>query len=147
MANVILQDDLIDSFAMWIVLGLKPGSFSTACMYQDRDLAYRCAHPHLKQHQSGQDIVANTLNFVANHFPRTLLEDQELMRNWHTHRGLQDADPVIKTQMRLECGRDPWFMKQVREEALDFMWGSETASTWKQGDGAWLIAPRRRTFA
>jgi hypothetical protein len=143
----IYQLDLIDSFALWIVLGLQPGSFSTACMFQDVETAYRAAHPMLKRPHSIQDIVANMLHFVETNFPRTLLDDKDLMRGWHTHQGLLEADHTIKTQLRLECGREPWFMQYVNEDAIDYAWGVKDAKPWKSGDGTWLAVPRKRTFA
>lgn len=39
---------MMDAIAMWVLYGLHPGSCTSAIIEGDFELAYRCAHPHIK---------------------------------------------------------------------------------------------------
>jgi hypothetical protein len=133
--------DVIRSMAIFIVAGLYPGSFAEACILQDRVRAYKMAHALLKIEHAGQDIIANMLEFVEQHFPRTLLDNTDLMSEWPSHGGLLNVDYKVKMQMYLECGHDPWFLKLINPEFLDYIW-QDNANFPKVNVPFWRKFPR-----
>jgi hypothetical protein len=44
---------------------------------------------------------------------------------WIAHQGLRKLDMSSKVLMRLQYGRQPWFMLKMERDAIDHIWGMD----------------------
>jgi hypothetical protein len=112
----LFDSDVIESIALFIIAGLNPGSFGTACMALDKDRAYQCAHRALlldAPNSDGQDIVSHMLEYCEEHMPSNLRGDYDALTAWAEQGGLLQADESTKLMMRLQGGNNAWYLAKI----------------------------------
>jgi hypothetical protein len=124
--GMLMDDNVVEAFALYVTHGFNPGSFGTWALLGDINMAYRTAHPHLMDvRRFGQDIVKNTFKFISEYLPEESYNSKSKVDAWIAHQGLRKLDMSSKVLMRLQYGRQPWFMLKMERDAIDHIWGMD----------------------
>lgn len=81
----------------FINIGLPPSSFCSALLRQDRDEAFRRAHPNIRN----DETIDQMLRFVAETVPVELFRTEEEIEAWSVHNGLGAAEEKIWVLFKL----------------------------------------------
>lgn len=122
--------DVIASLGWFIIAGLNPGGFGTSLMMQDKEMCYARAHRHLHPgcpYTNGQDVVANMMEFVNEHFPSSLLADHTALQQWENQQGLLGADENTKMMLHIQNGDSAWYLRWISPRWRPFVQGKVNA--------------------
>lgn len=111
------DQSVVSALHSYIHYGLHPGSFGYALLLQDRDAAFRAAHPLLlypcerNQYRgkifhlpAGPSGVENLLWLVENGIPPIAKGSSETIAQWEKHLGLMDISNERLQIFIKECG-------------------------------------------
>jgi hypothetical protein len=120
------DENVIAAIALYIAMGLDPGSFGRALLMNDKEAAYRSAHHMLYKHDG--DWIPDHFKFVRRYVPLICRNTQKKVEAWMAHDGLEHADDGVKVLWRLTMGKKPWFLNHSRIKFdLGRIWGEECA--------------------
>lgn len=122
MTKVVLDTGTIQSIQHFILNAMVPGSFGMALIHADDELAYRTAHPLLKPEHGGEDVVKNMINFMRRNCPDCFYGKPEEIQKWINHHGLIEAPAEIKIEMLFKDGRNAWYMNDLNDGWIDYLW-------------------------
>lgn len=104
----LLDRNVIEAVANYIKYGYHPGGFAMQILLGNNEESYKYAHELLKDHISGQDIVANTIKFVNKMVPLEAYGNTEKVRTWIEHKGLHKASEDTKVMVHIEYPNTWW---------------------------------------
>lgn len=101
LSTLLVDQDVWLSLLHYFRHGLEPGSFATACLLGDYELAHSKAHAMLKAPYKGQDIIKNMID-LAQRLPSCARGSMENIQHWQSHNGLERATPEMVVLSKLE---------------------------------------------
>lgn len=114
----LIKGNIYGTLAVYMLLGYQPGLFCHALLMGDRESAKAYA-PEIIRHMGADTPVNEYITFIDENFPEWLRGDADAIDSWT---GVMQASDGVRIQMRLEYGRDPWFMWHVNEQWIDHIW-------------------------
>jgi hypothetical protein len=87
--HVAVDMDVVDAITHFIMFGLNPGSFATAVILRDYDLAY------MKCHETGKSHIPFLMKLVKKSIP-DVFRSRDDIEKWSAHEGLSGAPSATR---------------------------------------------------
>lgn len=137
-----IKENVYGSLAVFMLLGYQPGAYCHALLMQDMATAKAMMPAILRVTvHTADEWIESHRSFVEKNFPDWMLGDADVIANWP---GIMNATDGMRVQLRLEYGRDPWFMRHVKEYWIDHLWDPKNVPA-PAGEGLgqmWAKYPR-----
>jgi len=106
---------VLTALGYYLLYGLDPGSFGTACLLLDYDLACTKAHAKLKETiGTADDIIANHI-LLCRALPDILTGSAENIDKWIGFSGLEGAPDKYKALVKLQWNEALGAFPQLRK--------------------------------